>query len=242
MTCRSSTRNPVQVRAVQFYSSLVDTNRSGQVWRDRGRVLVRPATVIGLGRPRTNHVQKIRPAAASANMSRMKCHALLSMLLTKSLRHRICCHLCHRGFTAVLDSQLTNVSPAVLHTRVCLPYLCSTSDKRTNPDDPTTSGVEHSAILQTHKIQCISSPIVKICLPSLPSEYFSSQLILQYYYLRLVVLLLEQLREILQNTGVRGCEYSSSSSKRLLTDTVAFLDFIVVLVSRLPARTGRVEL
>jgi hypothetical protein len=33
--------------------------------------------LLAYGRPRAKYVQKIRPAAASAIMSRMKCHALL---------------------------------------------------------------------------------------------------------------------------------------------------------------------
>ena len=36
--------------------------------------------LLAYGRPRTNYVQKIRPAAASANMCRLKCHALLCTL------------------------------------------------------------------------------------------------------------------------------------------------------------------
>jgi hypothetical protein len=79
MTCRSSTRNPVQVRAVQFYSSLVDTNGCGHVWRDRGRV--RPATVIGL-RPAAAQLRPENSAGCGfGQMSRIKCHALLSMQL-----------------------------------------------------------------------------------------------------------------------------------------------------------------
>ena len=81
MTCRTSTRNPVQVRAVQFYSSLVDTNGCGHIWRDRGRVRVRPATVIGL-RPAADQLRPENSAgwAASANMCRIECHALLAMI------------------------------------------------------------------------------------------------------------------------------------------------------------------
>jgi hypothetical protein len=75
MICRSSTRNPVQIRAVQFYSSLVDTNGCGHVWRDRGRV--RPATVIGL-RPAAAQLRPENSAGCGfGQMSRIKCHALL---------------------------------------------------------------------------------------------------------------------------------------------------------------------
>ncbi len=75
MICRSSTRNPVQVRAVQFYSSLVDTNGCGHVWRDSGRV--RPATVIGL-RPAAAQLRPENSAGCGfGQMSRIKCHALL---------------------------------------------------------------------------------------------------------------------------------------------------------------------
>jgi hypothetical protein len=74
MIRRSSTRNPVQVRAVQFYSSLVDTNGCGHVWRERGRV--RPATVIGL-RPAAAQLRPENSASCGfGQMSWIKCHAL----------------------------------------------------------------------------------------------------------------------------------------------------------------------
>ncbi len=84
MTCRSSTRNPVQVRAVQFYSSLVDTNGCGHIWRDRGRV--RPATVIGL-RPAADQLRPENSAGCGFGQyvsDKMSCTAgQASVLLNK---------------------------------------------------------------------------------------------------------------------------------------------------------------
>ena len=100
MICRSSTRNPVQVRAVQFYSSLVDTNGCGHVWRDSGRV--RPATVIGL-RPAAAQLRPENSAGCGfGQMSRIKCHALLGSL--SKLKN-----LCARTFFAFV--QLSGENP-----------------------------------------------------------------------------------------------------------------------------------
>jgi hypothetical protein len=111
MICRSSTRNPVQVRAVQFYSSLVDTNGCGHVWRDRGRV--RPATAIGL-RPAAAQLRPENSAGCGfGQMSRILCHALvpiihaqcpvpqyLSIQCSKLLQYRNyrCGVLCHISY------------------------------------------------------------------------------------------------------------------------------------------------
>jgi hypothetical protein len=40
--------------------------------------------LLAYGRPRPNYVQKIRPAAAAANMSRIKCHALVPSVGTRT--------------------------------------------------------------------------------------------------------------------------------------------------------------
>jgi hypothetical protein len=45
MACRSSTRNPVQVRAVQFYSSLVEQMGAAMYGETAAGNHVRPATV-----------------------------------------------------------------------------------------------------------------------------------------------------------------------------------------------------
>jgi hypothetical protein len=52
--------------------------------------------LLAFGRPRPNYVQKIRPAAASANMSRIKCHALVNMEVSCSLQTANC-SLRHSG-------------------------------------------------------------------------------------------------------------------------------------------------
>ena len=91
MTRTSSTRNPVQVRAVQFSSSLVGRYGCGPVRRDGGRV--RPAPDLANGRVRVTHVQKIRPAAGSAlcfKSNVMHCSGVCTMHLYALCRRTGC--------------------------------------------------------------------------------------------------------------------------------------------------------
>jgi hypothetical protein len=75
MTCRRSTRNPVRVRAVQFYSRLVGTYGCGQVRHDSGRV--RPARFLACGRSTTQIGTENSAGCGSGSMFESECHALV---------------------------------------------------------------------------------------------------------------------------------------------------------------------
>ena len=128
MTRTSSTRNPVQVRAVQFSSSLVGTYGCGPVQRDCGRV--RPTPDFGLWPGTGNRRAENLAGCGFGSMFPTECHALPPTPGTR-ISH-ICHKPCNDSDKMFLNSSLTKEHfVEVIHKRLVMPSLSPSSNVRT---------------------------------------------------------------------------------------------------------------